>query len=50
MLLKAQNDFKDYDNESAFSVKINHALQMGKRRCEERDRESQHSQQSQHSH
>lgn len=50
MLLKAQNDFKDYDNESAFSVKINHALQMGKRRFEEQDHESQHSQQSHHSH
>lgn len=39
MLTKAQNDFKDYDNESAFSVKINHALQMSKRKVEERDHE-----------
>lgn len=36
MLTKAQNDFKDYDNESAFSVKINHALQLSKRKSEER--------------
>ncbi|KAE8745393.1 hypothetical protein FOCC_FOCC007941 [Frankliniella occidentalis] len=40
MLTKAQSDFKDYDNESAFSVKINHALQMSKRKSEERDRSS----------
>lgn len=39
MLTKAQNDFKDYDNESAFSVKINHALRLSKRKSEERDRE-----------